>query len=319
MKKILVLLLSVFCLSANLLAQTNLDDFGRIVLNTYLPEAMSLPTEAKNLLETKLNQITTSNGIGGSQVNPRFIITASVNVGTKDVIAGPPQLIAQNLEITLFIGDAISNTKFSNVTIPLKGVGTNENKALIEAFKTLSPKNKAVAAFLEEGKNKIISYYTSQCNFINKDVDALAALEKYDEAIYKLSIIPEVSKDCYFNSLDRIKIIYQQKIDADGKAKLLQAQTIWLTTKNTIGAEEAAGILSKINPMTSVKSEADAMIKMMESQLNAAAKVEWQMKVQESSIQYDLEKSRITAYREIALEYLRKQPKTVTYNNIYWR
>lgn len=38
--------------------------------------------------------------MGGSQANPRFIITANVNVGTKDIIAGPPQMIAQNIEVT---------------------------------------------------------------------------------------------------------------------------------------------------------------------------------------------------------------------------
>ena len=81
MKKIytiLVILISAFSTSA----QVKLDDFGRIILNTYLPENIALPAEAKNLLNTKLNQITSNNGMGGSQINPRFIITANVNVGT---------------------------------------------------------------------------------------------------------------------------------------------------------------------------------------------------------------------------------------------
>ena len=32
-----------------------------------------------------------------------------------------------------------------------------------------------------------------------------------------------------------------------------------------------------------------------------------------------LEKKRIDAYKDIAVEYAKNQPKTVTYNNIYWR
>jgi hypothetical protein len=158
MKKfIAVLILTFIAVSSN--AQVKLDDFGRIVLNTYLPDKIAIPTEAKNLLLTKLNQITSNNGMGGSQVNPRFIITANVNVGTKDIIAGPPQMIAQNLDVTLFIGDAVTTTIFSNTTLNLKGVGTNENKAFIDALKTINPKNKEVLAFLEEGKNKIINYF----------------------------------------------------------------------------------------------------------------------------------------------------------------
>ena len=95
--------------------------------------------------------------MGGGQVNPRFIITANVNIGTKDIISGPPQMIAQNLDVTLFVGDAMTNTIFSSTTLNLKGVGTNENKAFIEAFKTINTKNKEVLTFLEEGKKKIIS------------------------------------------------------------------------------------------------------------------------------------------------------------------
>ena len=95
-------------------AQAKLEDFGRIILNTYLPENNLIPSEAKKALETKLNQITTNNGMGGSAVNPRFIITAVLNIGTKDIIPGPPQMIAQNIDVTLFVGDAITNTVFSN-------------------------------------------------------------------------------------------------------------------------------------------------------------------------------------------------------------
>jgi len=55
------------------------------------------------MLKNKLDQIATKNGIGGSEVNPRFIITAEVNITTKDIIPGPPQMIAQNLDITFLL------------------------------------------------------------------------------------------------------------------------------------------------------------------------------------------------------------------------
>ena len=222
---IAVLILTVATISSN--AQVKLDDFGRIVLNTYLPDNIAIPSEAKSLLLTKLNQITSNNGLGGSQANPRFIITANVNVGTKDIIAGPPQMIAQNIDITLFVGDAVTNTIFSNTTLSLKGVGTNENKAFIDALKTINPKNKEVLAFLEEGKTKIINYYSTNCDFIIKDAQALVKQEKYDEAIFQLSLVPDVCKDCYFKCLDTLTQIYQQKIDADCKVKFNEAKVTW--------------------------------------------------------------------------------------------
>ena len=325
-----------------------LDDFGRIVLNTYLPENIALPTEAKNQLSNKLNQITSNNGIGGNGVNPRFIITANVSVGTKDIIAGPPQLIAQNLDITLFIGDALSNTIFSNFTLSLKGVGTNENKAFIDAFKTLNPKNKDIMAFLENGKSKILSYYESQCDFILKDAEALVKQQKFEEAIYKLSLVPEVSQKCYFNTLDKITVIYQQKIDADCKLKLNQAKSVWTSAQNPKGAEDAGDILNTINPIASCQVEVSALTKLIDTKLKADEKAKWQFKmkqyadkiaaqkekiriVEQKSIRddtnrenqsnrnYELDKLRVNSYREVAVEYARNQPKSVTYNNIYWR
>ena len=181
MKKLILLILIAFQFNGT--AQVKLDDFGRIVLNTYLPDNSSIPAEAKKALETKLSQITTNNGMGGSTANPRFIITAVLNVTTKDIVPGPPQMIAQNIEVTLFVGDAITNTSFSNTILSIKGVGTNENKALIDAIKNINPKNKEITDFLEEGKNKIITYYVTQCDFIIKDAETLAKQEKFDEAI----------------------------------------------------------------------------------------------------------------------------------------
>jgi hypothetical protein len=358
MKKfIAVLILTFIAVSSN--AQVKLDDFGRIVLNTYLPDNIAIPTEAKNLLLTKLNQITSNNGMGGSQANPRFIITANVNVGTKDIIAGPPQMIAQNLDVTLFIGDAVTNTIFSNTTLNLKGVGTNENKAFIDALKTINPKNKEVLAFLEEGKTKIINYYGTNCDFIIKDAQTLVKQEKYDEAIYQLSLVPDVCKDCYFKCLDTLTHIYQQKIDADCKVKFNEAKVTWTADQTPNGAEKAGDILSTINPMANCQTDVTAFIKAIDAKLKADEKARWQFKMKQyadkiamqkeqvriaeekgkrddnyrenqsqrdaisqekqSSRNFELDKIRVNSYREVAVEQARNQPKTVTYNNIYWR
>lgn len=358
MKKIIaILFLTVVAIRSN--AQVKLDDFGRIVLNTYLPDNLSLPSEAKNLLVTKLNQITSNNGIGGSQANPRFIITANVNVGTKDILAGPPQMIAQNIDITFFIGDAETNTIFSNTTLSLKGVGTNENKAFIDALKTINPKNKEVIAFLEEGKIKIINYYNTNCDFIIKDAQTLVKQEKYDEAIYQLSLVPDVCQDCYFKCLETLTQIYQQKIDADCKVKFNEAKVTWSAAQTPKGAEKAGDILSTINPMAACQPEISTFIKKIDAKLKADEKVRWQFKMKQyadkiaaqkeqvriaeekgkrddnyrenqsqrnaisqenqSSRNFELDKIRVNSYRVIAVEQARNQPKTVTYNKIYWR
>lgn len=356
----LITLISMLILNSYIsCAQVNLDDFGRIVLNAYLSDNAALPVEAKNLLLNKLNQISSNNGMGGSLVNPRFIVTANINIGTKDIVAGPPEMIAQNMEVTLFIGDAITNTIFSNTTLNLKGVGTNENKAFIEAFKNINPKNKEITNFVEEGKNKIINYYSTQCAFIIKESQTLVKQEKYEEAIYQLSLVPNVCKDCYYKCLDSLTSVYQKKIDRDCVSKMNEAKIAWASSSNSDGAEKAGEILSTINPFASCQKEVNTFIKSIDSKLKADEKVKWELKVKQyedkvakekeemriaedkskrddayrenqaqrdavaqekqSQRNYELDKIRVNAYRDVAMEYAKNQPKTVTYNKIYWK
>jgi hypothetical protein len=318
MKKILILFLALTSLYSHTVAQTKLDDFGRIVINTYLPDNMPLPAEAKNLLETKLNQITTNNGMGGSQINPRFIITASVNVGTKDIIAGPPQLIAQNLDITLFVGDALTNTKFAKLTLSLKGVGTNENKAFIDALKTLNPKNKEIVSFLSEGKDKIIAYYTSQCDFILSNADALAKQYRFEDAIFNLMTVPEVCTTCFQQSRAKANLIFEQKAKAECAEKLKQAKVIWAAEPNESGAQKASEILQSIIPSDECRQSMLQLATEIKVKLKADQQKVFELAQQELNQRYALKEIRLKAQREIALSYINKQP-AVIYNNIYWR
>ena len=345
---IIVFALFLFGNTARSQNSPKLDDFGRIVLNTYLSEQIDIPAEARKLLDTKLSQVASNYGMGGSSVNPRFIITASINAGTKDIIAGPPQMIAQNLDVTIFIGDALENKIFCNTTLSLKGVGTNENKAFIDALKKINPRNKALASFIEEGKAKIVTYFNTQCDFILKEALTLKEQGKYNEAIYKLSVVPEVCQGCYFKCLDTLLFVYQEKIDRDCQVKFQEAKTIWASNSSSIGAEEVAEVLSKIDPLASCQLAVEEFIKSIDSKLKADEKTRWEFKIKQyedkvakekeemriaeaKSIRDDehrekqavrnseLDKIRVRTYRDIAVEYAKNQPKTVTHNNIYWR
>ena len=316
-KYITIIVLAMIAFTSN--AQIKLDDIGRIILNAYLPENLAIPTEAKNVLLTKLNQLTSNHGMGGSQINPHFIITANINVGTKDILAGPPQMIAQNIEVTFFIGDAITNTIFSNATLSLKGVGTNENKAFIDAFKTINPNNKEMVEFLNEGKTKIINYYSTNCDFMLKDAQTLAKQNKFDEAIYNLSLVPQVCEVCFNKTAELIATIYQQKIDADCNTKLSQATIAWAGQQKIKNAENALTILMDINPTAACYHEVMLLTKEINNKLLADEKARFELALKKYNDKINLEKKRLKAYKEIAIEYAKSQPKILTYNTIIWR
>jgi hypothetical protein len=346
MKKIFGVVLIV--VTSTISIAQNINDFGRIVLNTHMQEYEGIPASAVKMLKNKLDQIATKNGIGGSEVNPRFIITAEVNITTKDIIPGPPQMIAQNLDITFFIGDAIDNVKFSSTTFSLKGVGTNETKAFIGAFKTINPNKTELKELVEEAEKEIISYYNSKCEFIKKESATMVSQGNFDEAIYKLSLIPEVCQDCYYECLDLTTTYYQQKVDADCHKKLQEANAIWAGGRNGTAAQKCADILKTIYPTAQCQDELKAFSAMVSAKLAADEKKRWQFKMKQyadviaaqkekvriaeekgkrddtyrekqSSRNFELDKINSNNSREIAIEHARNQPKAVTYNNIYWR
>ena len=319
MKNIKLILLFLIAIQFKVNAQVKLDDFGRVILNTYLPDNNSIPAEAKKALETKLSQITSNNGMGGSTANPRFIITAVLNVTTKDIVSGPPQMIAQNIDVTLFVGDAITNTVFSNTVVSIKGVGTNENKALIDAIKNINLKNKDITAFLEEGKNKIITYYATQCDFIIKDAETLAKQGNFDEAIYKLALVPEVCKDCYFKTSELVANLFQQKIDTECKLKLAKAKMLWSGQQNIKQAEEVIDVISDINPNASCYNATISFTKTINTKIKADEKARLELALKKYNDKIAIEKQQINAYKEIAVEYAKNQPKTITYTNVIWR
>ncbi|GAB1474529.1 hypothetical protein MASR2M69_19700 [Bacteroidota bacterium] len=147
MKKILSLLLLVLAVysaqAQNTLGKT--DDIGRIALAVMVPDmAENIPAGAKQLLENKMMQIATINGLGAGGMDPRFCIVPMVNVLTKDVTPTAPPMIAMNMEITFYIVDAISQTIFAQSTIAGKGVGQTEDKAFISGIRNVNVKSRAI-------------------------------------------------------------------------------------------------------------------------------------------------------------------------------
>ncbi|EPR70697.1 hypothetical protein ADIWIN_3344 [Winogradskyella psychrotolerans RS-3] len=207
---LIFILLFSFSFGQNSLGKT--DDLGRIQISTYVSDQIDgLPGSAKNLLENKLNQIATMNGMGGSQ-NSRFIITPNITLLFKEVLPGPPRKVVITLEVYFYIGDGMKGTLFSSETLKVKGVGTSDTKAYISAIKQIKAKNPIFKNFVDQGKVKIIEYYNSQCDFILKEAEAAKSKKHYNVAISKLMEIPQVTKECYETAMDQVAIVFKEKL-----------------------------------------------------------------------------------------------------------
>jgi hypothetical protein len=257
---------------ASLLAQDK-SDVNRIVLSTYVPQqSIQLSEQTKSLLNSKLNQIVTQNGVGGANHNGRFVLMAQITESTKDLIPGPPQMTALTIQLELLIVDAVEQRRFNSIILDLKGVGegTNENKALMDAIKKLNPKKEEIVGFIAASKEKIIVYYNTQCDYIIREAISKSEQENYDEAMRILSEIPDVCEDCFTKSAEFINVVYQKKVDKECLIKMKQAKSAWLSDMSPKGAKASAEILNALSPFASCNEDAEKFIAEIQNKLEKA-------------------------------------------------
>lgn len=285
-----IFIIAAFLLSALLpavdsAAQNSLgkaDDVGRICLNSVIASNSSIPQGAGKMMTNKLNQIAAKNGVGGSALNPRFVITANVVELAQEVVPSAPPMVALELETTLYIGDAVSGTLYSTYSYGTrKCVGETADKAYLSGLKKLPVDSPALRSFVEEGKNKIVEYYNSQIDFIISEAESLASQNRYDESISLLMQVPEVCKDAYTKAMAKASAVFQKKVDDEGAALLTKAKAAWKASATEEGAAEAAKFLGEISPAAACAGEANAFADSIAKHFKDLNDREWNFKMKQ--------------------------------------
>ena len=114
MRNFVVLIL--FMLSMTTFAQST--DEGRISIQAIMPDGV-IPVEASNNLETRMQRMLVSNGFGDNGYVERFVLTAKVDVTSKDVVPSTPARISEKIDVTFFVGDVVENKLYASCTMSL--------------------------------------------------------------------------------------------------------------------------------------------------------------------------------------------------------
>ena len=252
----------LYCLFLILAGFVSSAQTGKISINVLVPED-AVPAEAHSMLLTKLNQIVTNYDLADNGYTDRFFLTADVLVTSKDIV---PK-VSQKLEVVLFIGDVIENKLYGSMSMPIVGVGQNDNKSYINAFQKIPTRSKALEAFMEETKDKIVSFYHQNGNSIIKSAEALAKSGQYDEAIQTLLSIPDFCGEVSENAGEAAQRVYQMKIDKEGAALYNKAKAIWESNPEESTVGEILDLLNEVNPESSVAADCSKLISRMTSTL----------------------------------------------------
>jgi tetratricopeptide (TPR) repeat protein len=183
MKKLFaaILLMATFTSSfAQVQAEPEMSDASRICLSTLVDP--KVPTTAHKMLTNRLEQIIMKNGLAGSK-NQRFVLGASVTELGKETTQTAPIMYIVHLSITFIIGDAMDGTKFAAASMEVKGLGASEGKAYTDALKKIKTTDPIFKGFIAKGKESIVKYFESNCEFIIKEAYTLADRKEYDKAI----------------------------------------------------------------------------------------------------------------------------------------
>lgn len=277
MKRSIIIGFLLFALSCMVQGQTS-----HMYISVVQPDRNEIPSEAGKQLERKMIQLLTSNGISSQDVNNRFIITAKADITSKDIVASTPQRVSEKIDLTFIIGDMVENKIFETITIPLIGIGTNENKSFISAINQVKPQKAELVEFLDHAKQKIVDYYAVKCSQIIKDAQKQASANNYDEAIYQLMLVPDIcdcAKEC-----QNLMIEYTIKRNNAQAAQLFnEAKARWAASPTSEGASDVADIIARIPAGTSSQKNVDALIKSINTKLREDEKREWAFKMK----QYD--------------------------------
>ena len=267
----------------------------------------SFPQGAKAMMENKLTQLLTRNGIAGLDYMGQFILTVTTTPLDKDIIPGPPAKIAEKMEMNLYIVDAYAKTIFSSTSLTVKGLGETENKCYLNAITHMPLQTPQMAQFIEEGKNKIIEYYDHEGEALLKKAAYLAGQKKYEEALFIVSLIPQQSKH-YDAALAAGLDIYQQHIDNQCNINLAAARMAWAAEQNSKGAYAAGDYLANILPDAKCYDEAMELYK----EIKGKVLDDWKFEMKKYQDGVDIEKLRIDAARQVGIAYGTHQPAQTT-------
>lgn len=321
MKKIIasIVLISACLLAAAQNNEGKMDDRGRIALTPVILQESSIPASASNVVLNKLTQMVTKNGLAADSFDPRFIITANVIEISHESTATAPVMQALVLSPTLYIGDAATGTLYASCALnQIKGAGTNETKAYMQALKMIRVDDPAVQRFIETGKTRIIEWYNSQIDFLISEAKALAGQSKYDEGIALLFTVPEVCKDAFDKAMRAAEAIFQQKIDVEGAALLNTATHVWNANQSWAGAEEAASYLSKIHPLSSAVAGGMALSQTIAARVKELDNREWNFAMKQFDANVSLEKARIEATAEVGKAMAKRPVNYYNMNSFGW-
>ena len=265
----------------------------------------NLTPETASVMETQLQRLASQSNLNIGWKNARFILTAKLDQIDRYIVDGAPSQIVNVFGVTLYIADIYNQKLFTSTYTEIKGVGTNETKASLNAIKRLNKQNSKIGDFMINSKRKIIEYYNTNLPNILKEAKVKATMKNYGEALAMISVIPSCCNG-YDEAMAEAQKIYVLYRDVYFQAELNKAKALWASSPTIDNSSNVVSILANIDP--EAKCYSDAMVLLSEIAKTVKTDIDYEIKKKyEDAV--EIEKLRIQAITEIGKAYGTNQPK----------
>lgn len=305
---------------------------GKVKLTIMIPTDQGLSEVEMKVLESKLMQMVTTNGIGGLGGNPRFVIAPVVNILRKDATSTAPIKYSINYDVMFYVADILTGSVYGSYSMKFTSVESSEARAFIAGFENLNSSENGFQEFLKNAQEKIIKYYNDNGDKIISEANSLASQKKYAQAISLLESIPMEAELAYNKASKITPKVFQNYLDNE-------CQTVLAMMKSSLGvyneqsaagySSEAMGYYKMIPNGAKCKKEADQIYGAYKKKLNPQkiknweqAEREWQAKINQSNADNEFRKLQEEMKAKIAVEgnvcLLEKYKKDAAYDNLPW-
>lgn len=298
---------------------------GKVKLTIMVPDVEGLSGNELKLIESKLMQMATANGIGGCGTNPRYVLAPDITVLQKEATSTAPVKYMVKYDVTFYVADIISGTIFASENVQLTGVGESEQRALLAAFNTLNPRDNKYQQMIATAQEKLIAYYQANGGKIIKEADMLAAQGKYAQALAMISSIPTEAEAFYDEAVKKSEVFFNQYINTECETAVAMMQSAMATGQT----ESVMSYYTMVPAGSKCKAEAEKAYAEYKAELDADKKHQWEqeekewaakMKQQDADNAFRAQKEELKARVEISGNkcLLDKYKKDAAYDRLPW-
>ncbi len=99
-------------------------------INIFIPEGYGLDNNSRNIVSNKLKQLSSQNGFSIEET--RFIVSAKIDILSKELIQSAEPYINCELGVSFYIGDGIKGRSFESYYTEVSGSGARNNIAFFK-------------------------------------------------------------------------------------------------------------------------------------------------------------------------------------------